>query len=226
MDLLQSLTYGNGLILFKNFSLDNELYQLIVEQGTNTLINRFYNRADNTNITGIVDGLAAGNNEALTYNDAARLSGASTGAGSYGTRLWTYDNNGNRLSETANGVANSYTYPANSNKLTNVKQGTTTTRAFLYDATGNMTKDTRGATAYNYAVNKAGRIRNLTIGTTLRATGPSHGSGRSSLETTHWVVSSAARTALHPMTASRNYASKPPSRALRQSRHSHNLARQ
>ena len=33
VDLLQSLTYGNGLILWKNFSADNELYQLIVEQG-------------------------------------------------------------------------------------------------------------------------------------------------------------------------------------------------
>jgi hypothetical protein len=99
-DLLQSLTYGNGLILFKNICLDNELYQLIVENGANVIMNRFYNRADNTNITGIVDGLAAGNNEALTYTDAARLSGATSTASSYGTRLWTYDNNGNRLSET------------------------------------------------------------------------------------------------------------------------------
>jgi RHS repeat-associated protein len=128
------------------------------------------NRADNTNITGIVDGLAANNNEALTYDDAARLTGATSGAVSYGTRAWTYDNNGNRLSETANGVANSYTYPANSNRLTNVKQGTTTKRAFNYDAAGNMTKDTRGIVAYNYAVNNAGRIKTLTIGTALKAT--------------------------------------------------------
>jgi hypothetical protein len=128
---------------FKNFSLDNELYQLIVESGTNTLINRFYNRADSTNITGIVDGLAANNNEALTYHDAARLTGATSGAGSYGTRLWTYDNNGTRLSETANGVASTYSYAANSNRLSTVKQGTTIKRAFNYDAAGNTIQDIR-----------------------------------------------------------------------------------
>jgi RHS repeat-associated protein len=106
----------------------------------------------------------------LTHDDAARLSGATSGAGSYGTRLWTYDNNGNRLSETANGVANSYSYPANSNRLATVKQGTATKRAFNYDAAGNITQDTRAAATYNYAVNNAGRIKTLTIGTTLRAT--------------------------------------------------------
>jgi RHS repeat-associated protein len=143
---------------------------LIVENGANVIMNRFYNRADNTNITGIVDGLAANNNEALTYDDAARLSGATSGAVSYGTRAWTYDNNGNRLSETANGVANSYSYPANSNRLSTVKQGTATKRAFNYDAAGNITQDTRAATAYNYAVNNAGRIKTLTIGTALKAT--------------------------------------------------------
>jgi YD repeat-containing protein len=57
VDLLQSLTYGNGLILWKNFTLDNELYQLIVENGATKIINRFQNRTDLTNITAIVDGL-------------------------------------------------------------------------------------------------------------------------------------------------------------------------
>ncbi|NJS14205.1 MAG: hypothetical protein HC788_05760 [Sphingopyxis sp.] len=174
VDLLQSLTYGNGLVLWKNFSTDNELYQLIVEQTPSTpagiRVNRFQNRADNTFITGIVDGVTAANSETFTYTDAGRLSGATSGAGSYGTRAWTYDNNGNRLSQTANGVANTYTYPANNNRLTNVKQGTTTTRAFLYDAAGHMTRDTRGATQYNTAINNAGRIRTLSIGTTLKTT--------------------------------------------------------
>jgi YD repeat-containing protein len=74
------------------------------------------------------------------------------------------------LTETANGTVNIYAYPANNNRLSTVKQGTTTTRAFVYDAAGNATRDTRGTTAYNYAVNNAGRIRTLTIGTALRTT--------------------------------------------------------
>jgi RHS repeat-associated protein len=106
----------------------------------------------------------------MTYADQSRLSGATSAVSLYGTRLWTYDSNGNRLSETANGTLNSYTYPANNNRLSTVKQGATTTRAFTYDAAGNTTQDLRGATAYNYAVNNAGRIKTLTIGTTLRAT--------------------------------------------------------
>jgi RHS repeat-associated protein len=175
VDLLQSLTYGNGLVLWKNFNTDNELYQLIVEQSPSTpagiRINRFYNRADETNITGIADGLTPANDENYSYTDAGRLAGAtSSTTASYGTRSWTYDNNGNRLTETANGTVNTYAYPANNNRLSTVKQGTTTTRAFVYDAAGNATRDTRGTTAYNYAVNNAGRIRTLTIGTTLRTT--------------------------------------------------------
>jgi hypothetical protein len=42
-----------------------------------------------------------------------------------------------------------------------VKRGAAVQRAFLYDAAGNMTRDTRGATAYNYVINAAGRIRAL-----------------------------------------------------------------
>jgi YD repeat-containing protein len=129
-DLLQSLTYGNGLVLWKNLSLDNELYQLIVEQTPSTpagvRINRFIDRTDNTFITDIVDGLNAANNESFAYSDAGRLTGATSNTtSSYGTRAWTYDNNGNRLSETRNAVLETYTPPATSNRLTNVKQGAT-----------------------------------------------------------------------------------------------------
>ncbi|NJS14206.1 MAG: hypothetical protein HC788_05765 [Sphingopyxis sp.] len=82
-------------MLWKNLSTDNELYQLIVEQMPSTpagiRVNRLQNRADNTFITGIVDGVTAANSETFTYTDAGRLSGATSGAGSYGTRSWTYD---------------------------------------------------------------------------------------------------------------------------------------
>ena len=43
-----------------------------------------------------------------------------------------------------------------------VKQGTVTTRAFTHDAAGNVVQDVRGANAYNYAVNNAGRIKWVT----------------------------------------------------------------
>jgi RHS repeat-associated protein len=161
-DLLQSLLYGNGLTLWKNFTADNELYQLIVEYGATKIINRFYDRTDKTNVTGIVDAVAAANNESLGYNDAARLS---TASGAYGTRSWTYDANGNRTSETANGVLDTYYYVTNSNRLSNIARNAAATRIFTYDSAGNVIQDLRGANAYNYAVNNAGRIRQMSLNT-------------------------------------------------------------
>jgi RHS repeat-associated protein len=54
-------------------------------------------------------------------------------------------------------------------RLATVKQGTTTTRAFLYDAAGNMTRDTRGTTQHNYTISAAGRLARVAIGTSVRA---------------------------------------------------------
>ena len=124
----------------------------MVESGATQIMNRYYDRADLTNITGIVDSKEPANTQSFTYNDQERLSGA-IGSGTYGTLGWTYDANGNRLTEAKNGVGYTYTYPGTSNRLTNIKQGTTTTRAFTYDAAGSTTQDLRGATAYNYTVN-------------------------------------------------------------------------
>jgi uncharacterized protein RhaS with RHS repeats len=153
---------GNGLTLWKNFTADNELYQLIVEYGATKIINRFCDRTDKTNVTGIIDSLAAANNESLGYNDAARLS---TASGAYGTRSWTYDSNGNRASEMANGVLDTYYSVTNSNRLSNIARNAAATRIFSYDAAGNVIEDLRGAAAYNYAVNNAGRIRQMSLNT-------------------------------------------------------------
>ena len=58
--LLQSLTYGNGLLLWKSFTQDNELYWLTVEQGAAKIISRFHNRSDLTSLTSINDALNRG----------------------------------------------------------------------------------------------------------------------------------------------------------------------
>jgi RHS repeat-associated protein len=137
---------------------DSNRIKTVVEQGATKIINRYYNRADLTNVTGIVDALAAANNETLGYTDAARLSSAS---GAYGTRAWTYDGKGNRTVETRGGVPDIYNYPANSNKLLNVVRGSTALRVFTYDAAGNVTQNLRGANVLNYAINNAGRIRQM-----------------------------------------------------------------
>jgi YD repeat-containing protein len=82
-----------------------------------------------------------------------------------GNTGYTHDANGNRTSETANGVIDTYYYAANSNRLSNIARNAAATRIFTYDAAGNVIQDLRGANAYNYAVNNAGRIRQMSLNT-------------------------------------------------------------
>jgi RHS repeat-associated protein len=88
-----------------------------------------------------------------------------------GKLKWSYDKVGNRLTEVeefATIVTNSYAYPATNNRITDVKQGTTTVRSFLYDAMGNLTKDTKGTVATDYVYNNRNRLSQAKIGTTIK----------------------------------------------------------
>jgi RHS repeat-associated protein len=90
----------------------------------------------------------------------------------YGTLEWTYDKVGNRISEKrtvgATVTTENYAYPMTNNRISDVKRGTTTVRAFSYDAARNMTRDTRGTVQYNYAYNNRGRLSQALIGTTMK----------------------------------------------------------
>jgi hypothetical protein len=67
----------------------------------------------------------------FTYTSTRRLASAK---GYYGTLGWTYDANGNRATETTNGVTSTYAYPATSDRLTSVTPAGGTARSFAYDA--------------------------------------------------------------------------------------------
>jgi YD repeat-containing protein len=51
-----------------------------------------------------------------------------------------------------------------------VKQGTTTLRAFTYDAAGNPTRDARSGVNTDYGYDNAGRLRTVTVAASLKAT--------------------------------------------------------
>lgn len=94
--------------------------------------------------------------ETLTYTPTSRLASA---GGYYGTLSWTYDGNGNRLTETASGVTSSYAYPATSNRLASVTPSGGTARAFTYDASGDILTDTRaGALGMTFQYDVEGRL--------------------------------------------------------------------
>jgi len=92
----------------------------------------------------------------FAYTPTRRLKSAQ---GYYGTLGWTYDANGNRLTETANGVASTYAYPAGSNRLSSVTPAGGTARAFTYDAAGDILTDSRtGALGMTFQYDGEGRL--------------------------------------------------------------------
>ncbi|QGM99944.1 RHS repeat protein (plasmid) [Methylocystis parvus] len=94
--------------------------------------------------------------QSFTYTPTRRLASAS---GYYGALSWTYDANGNRASETANGATSTYAYPAGSNRLTSVTPAGGTARAFTYDASGDILTDSRtGALGMTFQYDVEGRL--------------------------------------------------------------------
>jgi len=94
------------------------------------------------NIVSIADTVNPASSKAYAYDPLDRLSGAT---GPWGSLAWTYDGNGNRLTETRNGSLTSYTYQGN--RLAAVANATT--GAYTYDAAGNTTADGWRSFVYN-----------------------------------------------------------------------------
>ena len=90
--------------------------------------------ADKLNITSITDNVAPANSLALGYNKPNRLQSA---AGPWGTKTFTYDGTGNRTSEVTGATTDTLSYPATSNRISNVLTGVTTSRTFTHDGAGN-----------------------------------------------------------------------------------------
>jgi YD repeat-containing protein len=88
----------------------------------------------NGNITDITNPLDPSRNQGFGYDALDRLTDAH---GRYGELRYTYDEVGNRLSRTRNGIAEPYTYAADSNHLLQSVDGGT--RTYRYDANCNTT---------------------------------------------------------------------------------------
>jgi len=99
-----------------------------------------YDRAGN--ILAITDTVNPSSSKTYAYDALARLTGAT---GPWGSLAWTYDANGNRLSETRNGSVTSYGYQGN--RLATVSGATTA--AYQYDLAGNNTADGWRSFVYN-----------------------------------------------------------------------------
>jgi YD repeat-containing protein len=117
-----SISFGNGLTQSWTFDREERVSGLVLSgPGGVVLTDRTYAVGDGLNLTGVTEGLAPGESQALAYDHTGRLA---TASGAYGSFAWSYDLVGNRLTESlASGgatVSRIYAYPAASNRLAGV----------------------------------------------------------------------------------------------------------
>ena len=154
---MQSMTYGNGLILTQSF--DHNYRLLTKEVNGLAKFNFTYSAIDN--IIALTDDLNGGENQSFAYDPLYRLTSAT---GGYGDLAYSYDKVGNRLTETDDGVTDSYAYATDSHHLKSVIGENNT--VFTYDAAGNTLRKNGMTFVYNdrgrmtQAINNNGIISN------------------------------------------------------------------
>lgn len=136
---ISSLTLGNGLIETRDYDSRDYPKRIFVPGK----LDWRYTVDNIGNPTAIADALASANNKTYAYQNYQYF--LTTGNGPWGTRSWTYDKVGNRLTETRSGVTDTYTYVANatggrSPKIQQIALGGGGTRTFTYDSAGNETQ--------------------------------------------------------------------------------------
>jgi RHS repeat-associated protein len=132
-------TWGNGTLAIREYDADGKITD-IDSAGLKT-----YSYDDAFRVTAITDTVNSSLSQSYGYDLLDRLTSA------MGTSLnqgWTYDGNGNRLTQTGS-AASSYTVSSTSNRLSNVSGALT--RTYTYDTSGNALGDGTVTFAYNDA---------------------------------------------------------------------------
>ncbi|MEW8439252.1 MAG: hypothetical protein AB2689_13990, partial [Candidatus Thiodiazotropha taylori] len=137
---INAQTFGNGLQLSRTFDQD---YQLIAQTLGNVLDDS-YGHDPVGNITSWQDLLQTSRDQSFNYDELDRLTDA---IGAYGDLDYSYDEIGNRLSLTEDGVSESYSYAPDSHRLEEILGATTDTRQ--YDDAGNTISSLLGSYTYD-----------------------------------------------------------------------------
>jgi RHS repeat-associated protein len=140
----------------------------LTDNGTSTVLNLDYSYDANGNIAYITDHVNTANSQGtsgspMTYDNEDRLTAAASGSGGYGSYSWTYDTNGNRLTEVNNGTTSTYTIAGGagtSNRLTAVSVGS---YGFGYNGAGSNTSITvSGTTVLNFGMTQEQQLASVT----------------------------------------------------------------
>jgi len=126
---LSGFDLGNGIEVRKTFDQDYRLTALTADG----VMDLSYIHYLNGMIREITDNLDPARSQYFTYDNLGRLK---TANGVYGRMAWTYDNVGNRLTETRNGITESYTYKTGTNIIESVDGALDKT--FTHDDDGNI----------------------------------------------------------------------------------------
>ena len=173
------MTFGDTYIQTRSYDSSYRLTGLRDAKTTTVLRDWTYGYNARDNMTGITDLQLAANNETFTYTPREHLSGAT---GPYGSLAFTYDGVGNRITSTVGAATDTYTYPLTSNRLSGINLATGGTRAYAYDAAGNVVSDSRGAW-YAYTYDAAGRMATMSINGVLQGSYKYDFAGRQAVRT-------------------------------------------
>jgi hypothetical protein len=158
---LASLTLGNGLVETRGFDTRYYPASIVVDNGGTPVFDWQYTTDAEGNITSILDGIDAANHRAYAYQDAQYF--LTQGDGPWGDLSWTYDKTGNRLSETRDGVADSYAYMpnnagGNSAQLQQIQSGAGGLQGYSYDLAGNQNQIDNAGDVTDRMYDDAGRL--------------------------------------------------------------------
>jgi RHS repeat-associated protein len=143
-------TWSNSTTTTRTYDSDGKVSQ-IVSAGTKT-----FGYDDAFRVTGTTDTSPGSTNWTYGYDALDRLT---SGASPSVTRGWTYDANGNRLTETGS-APSTYTLAPSSNRIANITGALA--RTYAYDGAGNTT----GYSTVTASYSGAGRLTTLANGST------------------------------------------------------------
>jgi RHS repeat-associated protein len=153
---LSSLTLGNGLTETRLF--DARYFPAAIQVPDR--LDWDYTVDAVGNPLQISDGLTSSQSRTYGYQDPQYF--LTQGNGPWGTRSWTYDRIGNRLTETRGALADAYGYTGGNPKLQTVTlPGGAGTKYFGYDAAGNQVQDSRPDSELQLTYDAAGRLTRL-----------------------------------------------------------------
>ncbi len=157
-----SLTFGNGVTVAYAYDQNYRLTDIDAADGVASVQDLTLGYDLSGDITAITDNLDAARSQSFGYDARHRLTTATRGTE---TLDYGYDDVGNRL-DRLNGVAETYAYAPDSNRLQSVAETVgATTRTLTHDLAGNITDDTTtGGADYDFAYNGANRLALVTLG--------------------------------------------------------------